>query len=94
MPQSSSLFIGRFPSPLARPIQRAPGAARTRQRAKGKRAEGVASPSGPLRVTDDPTLVYSTPLSFGFANAALSAADSGKFMFTPFGGIGLVNHFA
>ncbi len=35
---------------------------------------------------------YSTPLSVGVVNAALSAGLIGKFRFTPRGGIGLMNH--
>jgi hypothetical protein len=37
---------------------------------------------------------YSTPLSFGAANAALSAGVIAKFKLIFFGGIALVNHFA
>jgi hypothetical protein len=41
-----------------------------------------------LAITND----YSTPLSFGLANAAFSAAVIGKFKLMFFGGIGLMYH--
>ncbi len=86
----------RPPFPRQYTVVPAHAASAPRRRANDQGSGEAAKKMGPVKAPfpAPAAAAYSTPLSFGFANAALMGAVSGKLRLMPLGGIALVNHLA